>query len=353
VLARSEPGTSDARGLSMFLVEKDETVHIRRIEHKLGIRTSPTCEIQYNNTPAQLIGKRRFGLIRYAMGLMNGARLAVSAQALGIAEAAYREAYRYATDREQFRQPIKDIPAVSRMLLSMRGEIEAARALIYETGRWVDLYKAYNQRAEEEKLDKETKQRQKLASNLADTLTPLAKYFATEMGNRVCYQAMQVHGGVGYMREFNVERHYRDVRITNIYEGTSQLQIVAVIGKLLGHALDDLLDEWAGLDYGPELEALRSQLQEANEQFKRATDHLREYERDVIDYFAAELADMAVYVVNAWLMLQDARLSERKKAMAKVYIYEVLPKIHRSAEAIQVADATPLDARGLVLASQF
>jgi alkylation response protein AidB-like acyl-CoA dehydrogenase len=353
VLARSEEGSSDARGLSMFLVEKDETVHIRRLEHKLGIRTSPTCEIQYNNTPAQLIGKRRFGLIRYAMGLMNGARLAVSAQALGIAEAAYREAYRYAHEREQFRQPIRDIPAVSRMLLSMRGEIEAARSLIYETGRWVDLLKAYNQRAEDEKLDKAAKQRQKQAANLADTLTPLTKYFATEMGNRVCYQAMQIHGGVGYMREFSVERHFRDVRITNIYEGTSQLQIVAAIGKLMGHALDDLLDEWAALDYGPELESLKSQLADANEQFKRATDHLKENEREVVDYYAADLADMAVYVLNSWLMLQDARQSERKKAMAEVYIEDHLPKIHRAAEAIQTANVTPLEARDLVLTSPF
>jgi alkylation response protein AidB-like acyl-CoA dehydrogenase len=353
VLARSEEGTTDARGLSMFLVEKDETVHIRRIEHKMGIRTSPTCEIQYNHTPAELIGKRRFGLIRYAMGLMNGARLAVSAQALGIAEAAYREAYRYAHEREQFKKQIHGIPAVSRMLLSMRGEIEAARALIYETGRWVDLLKAYNQRAEEEKPDKETRQRQKQAASLADTLTPLAKYYATEMGNRVCYQAMQVHGGVGYMREFNVERHYRDVRITNIYEGTSQLQIVAAIGKLLGHTLDDLLDEWAGLDYGPELTPLKAQLQEANEQFKRATDHLKENEREMIDYYAADLADMAVYVVNCWLMLQDARLSNRKKAIAKVYIADYLPQIHRAAEAIQVADVTPLEAREAILTSPF
>ena len=144
LLARSEAGSSDARGLSLFLVERDETMHIRRIENKLGIHSSPTCEIQYNNTPAELVGKRRFGLMRYAMALMNGARLAVGAQALGIAEAAYRESYQYAQERCQFNQPIANLPAVARLLLSMRGEIEAARALIYETGRWVDLAKAYD-----------------------------------------------------------------------------------------------------------------------------------------------------------------------------------------------------------------
>jgi alkylation response protein AidB-like acyl-CoA dehydrogenase len=353
VLARSEEGSTDARGLSMFFVEKDETVQIRRIEHKLGIRTSPTCEIQYNNTPAELIGKRRFGLIRYAMALMNGARLAVSAQALGIAEAAYREAYRYAHERAQFKKSIKDIPPVSRMLLSMRGEIEAARALIYETGRWVDLLKAYDHAAEDGKLDKEAKRRRKQVASLADAMTPLVKYFSTEMGNRVCYQAMQIHGGVGYMKEFNVERHSRDVRITNIYEGTSQLQIVAATGRLMGHALDDLLDEWAGLDYGPELESLQGQLKEANEQFKRATDHLKENDRDVIDYYASDLADMSVYILNSWLLLQDARQSERKKAVAEVYIADHLPQIHRAAETIQLADAMPLEARELVLADSF
>jgi alkylation response protein AidB-like acyl-CoA dehydrogenase len=351
VLARSEEGTSDARGLSMFFVERDETVTIRRIEHKLGIRTSPTCEIQYNNTPAKLIGKRRFGLTRYAMALMNGARLAVSAQALGIAEAAYRESYRYAYEREQFNKKIGDIPAVARMLLSMRADIEAARALIYETGRWVDLNKVYESHlAEAGSKDPAAKQRLKQTASLADTMTPLAKYFSTEMGNRVCYLAMQIHGGVGYMKEFNVERHYRDVRITNIYEGTSQLQVVAAIGKLLGHALNELLDEWAGQDYGPELAGLKAQLVKANDQFKRSTDHLKEHERDVIDYYAADLTDMAVYLLNSWLLLRSGLASERKQAVAQVYIADHLPKIHCAAEAIQAADATPLQLRAAVLA---
>jgi alkylation response protein AidB-like acyl-CoA dehydrogenase len=354
VLARSEEGTKDARGLSLFLVERDETVHIRRIENKIGIHTSPTCEIQYNDTPAELIGKRRFGLIRYAMGLMNGARLAVSAQALGIAEAAYREAHRYAEERVQFNRAIRDIPAVSRMLLSMRGEIEATRALIYETGRWVDLLKAYDHHlATSDKKDKATRQRLKQVTAVADALTPLVKYYATEMGNRVCYQAMQVHGGVGYMREFNVERHYRDIRITNIYEGTSQLQIVASIGKLLGGTLNELLDQWAALDYGPELASLKAQVQEATGLFKQAAAHLREHEREIIDYYASDLTDMAVYVINSWLMLQDARLSEKKRSMARVYIAEHLPQVHSAGEAIHAADLTPLEAREEILASPF
>lgn len=356
VLARSEEGTTDARGLSFFLVEKDETVQIRRIENKIGIHASPTCEIQFNNTPAELIGKRRFGLIRYAMALMNGARLAVAAQALGIAEAAYREAHRYAHVRVQFDQPIRSIPAVSRMLLSMRGEIEAARALVYEAAHWVDLEKAYERRiAESEKPDPADRRRLKQAAKLAEVLTPLTKYYVTEMGNRVCFQAMQVHGGVGYMRDFNVERHYRDIRVTNIYEGTSQLQIVAAIGKLLGHALDDLLDDWAAQDYGPELAPLKSQVAEATALFKRSTDHMKECDREVIDYYASDLTDMGVTVVNSWLMLQDARLSPkgRKGAMARVYIAEHLPLMRSAAAAIQAADPTPLQVRDAILDGPF
>jgi alkylation response protein AidB-like acyl-CoA dehydrogenase len=354
VLARSEEGSTDARGLSFFLVERDETVQIRRIENKVGLHASPTCEIQYNNTPAELIGKRRFGLIRYAMALMNGARLAVAAQAVGIAEAAYREAHRYAHARAQFDQAIHGIPAVSRMLLSMRSEIEAARALIYEAARWVDLEKAYERRiAESEKPDPADRRRRKQVGKIAEALTPLVKYYATEMGNRVCFTAVQVHGGVGYMREFNVERHYRDIRVTNIYEGTSQLQIVAAIGKLMGHALDPLLDEWAAQDYGSELALLKKQVEDATSLFNRCIDHLKECERDVIDYYASDLTDIGVIVINSWLVLKDARQSARKRALAQVYIVEHLPKVRSAAAAIQAADPTPLRVRAEVLASPF
>jgi hypothetical protein len=310
--------------------------------------------VQYNQTPAELLGKRRYGLMRYAMALMNGARLAVGAQAVGIAEAAYREAYRYASERRQFNQPIRDLPAVSRMLLSMRGEIEATRALICETGRWVDRLKTYEQLTEESTTpDPSLRQKQKQASSLAETLTPLTKYYASEMGNRVCNLAIQIHGGVGYMREFNVERHYRDIRVTNIYEGTSQLQIVAAIGKLLGHALDAILDEWAALDYGTELAVLKAQLIEETALFKQATDVLKEKERDIIDYFASDLVDMAVYLVNSWLMLQDARVSERKRDLARLYIAEHLQHVHNARQAILSADITPLQMRSSILTSTF
>jgi alkylation response protein AidB-like acyl-CoA dehydrogenase len=353
VLARSEEGSADARGLSMFAVEADETVRVRRIEQKMGLHSSPTCEIQFCNTPAQLVGKRRFGLIRYAMAMMNGARIAVAAQALGIAEAAYREAYRYAQKRVQFGQPIVEIPAVYRMLLSMRGEIEATRALVYEAGRWVDLKKAYERLKARGELTPEGRRRLKQAGRLADVLTPLAKYFATEMGNRVCYQAMQIHGGTGYMREFEVERLYRDVRVTNIYEGTSQLQIVAATGGLLGHSLDDLLDAWAAEDYGDDLADLKSQVVEATALLSRCVDHLREQERVIIDYYAADLADVACCVVNCWLTLQDGRATDRKREMARVYITETMPKIRGRVAALQAMDPAPVQAREFLLANEF
>jgi 3-(methylthio)propanoyl-CoA dehydrogenase len=361
VLARSEEGSKDARGLSMFLVERDKTVRLRRIENKLGIHSSPTCEIQYKDTPAILVGKRRFGLMRCAMSLMNGARLAVASQAVGISEAAFREARQYASERAQFGKTIGDLPAVARMLASMRGEIEAARALIFETAGWVDRLKACEQRQEElEKAgapsDPALIAKKKQASNLADILTPLSKYYATEMGNRVCYKGMQVHGGVGYMREFNAERHYRDVRITNIYEGTSQLQVVAALGKMVGRGLDVLLDAWAALPTPAGLEGTRASLDEATASFKQACDKLHAAERDAADFLGADLMDMAAAVVNCWLFLRDAASAavpearERKTAMARAYAAEHLPKAMASGRIVLAGDLAAIEAKESILA---
>ncbi len=351
VLARSEEGSTDARGLSLFLVETDESVQIRRIENKMGLRASPTCEIQFNHTPAELIGKRRFGLIRYAMGMMNGARLAVSAQAVGIAEAAYREAAKYAEKRVQFDRTIGELPPVYRMLLSMRGEIEAARSMVYETSRWVDLERAYEKKKDSGEFSSDDRKRLKQVGRLTSVLTPLVKYYATEMGNRVCFQALQVHGGAGYMREFEVERHFRDIRVTNIYEGTSQLQVVAATGGLLGHALDGLLNDWAAQDYGPELASLKKQVEEGTALLNRSIDHLRELDdRALIDYYAVDLVDMAAYVVNGWLTLQDARLEERKRELARVYVAEAMPQIRARVARLQAVDPAILQAKEVVLA---
>ncbi len=351
VLARSEEGSTDARGLSLFEIEADESVRIRRIENKMGLHASPTCEMEFCDTPARLVGKRRYGLIRYAMAMMNGARMGVAAQAVGIAEAAYREAYQYARKRVQFGQSIDGIPAVYRMLLSMRGEIEATRAFVYEAGYWVDIKKAYDHLKARGELDAEVRKRLKQAERLANVLTPLAKYHATEMVNRVCYQAMQVHGGTGYMREFNIERLYRDARVTSIYEGTSQLQVVAATGPLMGHALDDLLDEWAGQDYGPELEGLKRQVNETTALLKRTIDHMKEADdRALIDYYASDLSDLSVDVLTSWLVLRDAREGERKKELARVYIGETLPKARGRVAILQALEPAPVQVRESVLA---
>jgi alkylation response protein AidB-like acyl-CoA dehydrogenase len=351
VLARSEEGSTDGRGLSLFLVERDDTVKIRRLENKMGLHASPTCELQYNGTPAELIGKRRFGLLRYAMALMNGARLAVAAQALGIAEAAYREAYRYSGERIQFGKPIRQLVPVARMLISMRCELEAARALLAETGTWVDRLKAYEHTAAEGTAPDADAGRARLkeASTLAETLTPIAKYYTTEMGNRVCYLAMQVHGGVGYMREFQIERLVRDVRVTNIYEGTSQLQVVAAISKLLGRSLDPLLAQWQAMPVGADLDREKEQLAEATALYQKAIDHLKSQDRSVIDYYASDLVDMAAWIICSWLILRDAGVLERKKDLARAYLADVLPKIKVNGAIVLASSAAAFGTKSSLL----
>jgi hypothetical protein len=352
VLARSEAGSTDARGLSMFVVEKDDSVKIRRIENKMGIHSSPTCEIQYNDTPAILLGKRRFGLMRYSMNLMNGARLAVAAQALGIAEAAYREADDYSRERIQFGKPIRVLPAVGRLLLSMRADLEATRALLAETATWVDLWKVYEKAVGDgTEVDPATRARLKQCQTVAETLTPMVKYCSTEMGNRVCYQSMQVHGGVGYMREFNIERLFRDVRITNIYEGTSQLQVVAAIGKLLNRTLDPLLAEWAAAEYPEDMAAEKATLVELTGVYQRAVDALKaQPERDRVDYYACDLVDQAVWLVCSWLLLRDTNALESKKSIARAYIASIAPRLRGAAETVVASNSTPLDAISALLA---
>ena len=352
VLARSEEGSRDGRGLSLFLVERDESVKIRRIENKMGLHASPTCELQYSNTPAELIGKRRFGLLRYSMALMNGARLAVAAQALGIAEAAYREAYRYSGERIQFGKPIRELLPVARMLIAMRGEIEATRALLGETGRWVDLLKVCERATAEGTVQDAgaARDRLKTASTLAETLTPIVKYYSTEMGNRVCFQAVQIHGGVGYMREFNVERLMRDMRVTNIYEGTSQLQVVAAIGKLLGHSLDPLLNVWMDIAADSDLAEEKAALEEATDLYQKAVDHLKGQDRAVIDFYASDLVDMAGWMICSWLLLRDAGILPRKKDLFRAYLADVLPKIRVAGAVVLESSITILRTKDSLLA---
>ncbi len=315
VLARSESGTSDGRGLSMFVCQKDETINIDRIEEKLGIHGSPTCEMTFTNTPAYLVGKRKFGLIKYIMSLMNGARIAVAAQALGISEAAYNLAKEYAETRIQFGKPILEIPAVYKLLADMRLNIEAGRLLLYETGKVVDKLKANTKNPEAARA--ETKHLERLAA----LLTPFSKLFNAEIANNTAYNGIQVMGGNGYMKDYDMERYYRDARITNIYEGTTQLQIVAAIGGILSGVLDKEIVKFFDQELPLELEGLVEKLQSSVAEFNEAVGKIREQkDREYVEFISDTVVKMAVDIFIATLFIDSAKKDERKAKLAKTWI---------------------------------
>lgn len=322
VLARSEEDTFDARGLSYFVYDKKwGGVTVRRIENKLGIHGSPTCELVFRNAPAKLVGERRLGLIRYVMSLMNGARLGVGAQSVGISEAAYREALKYANEREQFKKKIIEFPAVYEMLGVMKAKLQASRAILYETARCVDIYKALNALVTpERKLTPDERKEAKLYSKYADMLTPLLKMTASEFCNQNAYDAIQVHGGSGYMKEYPVERIYRDARITTIYEGTSQLQTVAAIRYVTNGSYLEMIKgfEVAEVTVSPEVEAaypgaaqklqaVKAKLVELTAQYEQAVNLVKDKEEEYIDFQARKLCEMAAYLIESYLLLRDSQ----------------------------------------------
>jgi len=340
VLARSEPGTKDGRGLSMFVCYGKDGVIVRRIENKLGIHGSPTCELQFNDTPAQLVGKRKFGLIKYVMDLMNGARLGVSAQALGISQAAYEEALRYAKAREQFGKSIYNIPVVANLLIDMRVTLESDRSLMYAACHWVDLRDKLEERVEQ--LKEEGKDasaanaRLKEATRIAALLTPMAKYVLSENANKITYDALQIHGGTGYMKEFNVERLSRDARITNIYEGTSQLQIIAAIGGVI----NDIFADWIGAHEQQEipgnLESLADELKAMRVLFLDAQKFVTDNsDRQFQSVAAKELVEIYSYLYTGWLLMDEARENSRKLFIARRYILGAAAKARRNVEVIK------------------
>ena len=340
VLARSEPGTRDGRGLSMFVCYGKDGVKVRRIENKLGIHGSPTTELQFNDVPAQLVGKRRFGLIKYVLDLMNGARLAVSAQALGISQAAYEEALKYAREREQFGKTIYEIPAVSNMLIDMRVRLESDRTLLYATSQWVDLRDRLEEKIEKLKAEgkdtAETRARFKEAAKISDLLTPMTKYFLTENANKITYDALQIHGGTGYMKEFNVERLARDARITNIYEGTTQLQVVAAIGGVINDILRRFFDERKQKQYKGVLEQLADHLKEMRELFLESLKYVEDKDDKYFqDVAARELVEMYGYTYVGYLLLDEAEKNTRKVFIAKRYILDALATCRKHAAAIR------------------
>ncbi|MFB0516419.1 MAG: acyl-CoA dehydrogenase family protein [Candidatus Neomarinimicrobiota bacterium] len=340
VLARSEPGTRDARGLSLFVCYGDDSVKVRRIENKFGIRGSPTCELQFNNTPAQLIGKRKFGLIKYVMDLMNGARLGVAAQALGISQAAYEEALKYAQAREQFGKKIYHIPVVTNMLIDMRVTLESNRSLLYATARWVDLRDKLEEQIsrlkEEGKPIEEQNLRFREASRIAALLTPIAKYVLSESANQICYDALQIHGGAGYMKEFGIERLVRDARITNIYEGTSQMQIVAATGGVINDILAEHFNQKEEHAYKGALIKLTDCLKEIRQIFHESLRYvLDKQDKYFQDVAAKELVEIYSYIYIGYLLLDEAELSSRKVFIANRYIVSALARARTHAEAIK------------------
>jgi hypothetical protein len=356
VLARSEPEISDGRGLSLYLVERGPWVKVRRLEDKLGIHGSPTCELFFNDAPAKLIGERQRGLITYVMSLMNGARIGIAAQSLGIAEAAFRVARDYASTRKQFGVVIEKLPAVRDVLIDMKIAIEAGRALLYETSCVVDQNIACEKRKElnpptdKEQL-KQLREQSRRLDRLASMLTPMSKYYCSEMSNRVAYDSIQVLGGSGYMRDYACERHARDARITTIYEGTSQLQIVAAVRGVCSGTAEKFLAELVGKEYDPQLKDLLAKLSAGTEQLKDAIAFVKANGNEYMDLYGRALVDIAIDLINGYLFCGQASakvdmrlagdsssMKERKAEIARRFITKNASKITALAELIKIGD---------------
>ena len=324
VLARSEEGSTDARGLSMFVYDKrNGGVDVRRIENKMGIKGSPTCELVYKNAKAELVGSRRLGLIKYVMSLMNGARLGIISQSVGLCEAAYREAYDYATSRRQFGKAIIEFPAVYEMIANIRAKTDASRAILYETARFVDMYKALEDISKERKLTPDERKEMKHYSRLADAFTPLGKGMTSEFANQTTYDAVQVHGGSGFMKDYTCERLYRDARITNIYEGTTQLQIVAAIRHVTTGTYLKRIKEYEEMPLAPELEALRKRLTKMTKMYEKLVEIVTEpKDPEFLDFNSRRLVETAGHIIMGYLLLISANEeSDLYRRSAEVYIH--------------------------------
>lgn len=322
VLARSEEGTTDGRGLSMFIYDKrDGGVNVRRIEHKLGIHGSPTCELVYKNAKAELCGERKLGLIKYVMALMNGARLGIAAQSVGISQAAYNEGLAYARDREQFGKAIIDFPAVYDMLALMKAKLDAGRALLYQCARYVDIYKALDDIARERKLDADERKEQKTYAKLADSLTPLAKGMNSEYCNQNTFDALQIHGGSGFMMDYPIQRYYRDARITNIYEGTTQLQVVAAIRYVTNGSYLAQMRDYEAAEVSAALQPLQARAKAMADKYEEAVARVKEAaDQSFHDICARHLVEMAADVIMLHLLLHNATAApELFEKSARVY----------------------------------
>ncbi len=347
VLARSEEGTRDGRGLSMFIYDKRQGgVTVRHIEHKLGIHGSPTCELVYKNAKAELCGDRKLGLIKYVMSLMNGARLGIAAQSTGVSQAAYNEALAYARDRKQFDKAIIEFPAVYEMLARMKAKLDAGRSILYMTSRYVDIYKALNDISRERKLTPEERQEQKKYTRLADAFTPLGKGMTSEYANQNTYDCIQIHGGSGFIMEYKAQRLYRDARILSIYEGTTQLQVVAAIRYVTNGTYLEILREFEQEQVIDELKPLQERIVEMTNKFEAATNLVKEAgNQELLDILARSLYEMAAVNVMANLLLLDAsRAPELFANSAKVYVNLVESEVEKHFKFINSFKAEDLEA---------
>lgn len=349
VLARSEEGTKDGRGLSMFIYDKrNGGVTVRRIENKMGIKGSPTCELVYKNAPAELCGSRRMGLIKYVMALMNGARLGIAAQSVGVSELAWREALQYAKDRRQFGKAIIEFPAVAEMLSVMKAKLDASRSLLYECARYVDLYKVYEDIARERKLTPEERAEMKEYTRLADALTPIAKGLGSEYCNQNAYDCIQIHGGSGFMKDYACERIYRDARITSIYEGTTQLQVVAAIRHVTTGTYASLLESYAAKGFPGNLAPIADRLAELTKSYTAAVEKVAAVGNQAyLDFMARRLVEMAGYLVMAYLVLLDAKTNEAFCDSAVVYSNLIASEVAKHVEFIDSFNPEQLAAYGI------
>ena len=346
VLARSEEGTKDGRGLSMFIYDKrDGGVTVRHIEHKLGIHGSPTCELVYKNAKAELCGNTRLGLIKYVMALMNGARLGIAAQSVGVEQEAYNEGLAYAKERAQFGEKIINFPAVYDMLSRMKAKLDAGRSLLYCCARYVDIYKALEDIARDTKLTPEERQEMKKYTRLADAFTPLAKGMNSEYANQNAYDAISIHGGSGFIMEYKCQRLFRDARIFSIYEGTTQLQVVAAIRYITNGTYLNIIKEMLESEVSDDLKALKARVAKLADLYEAAINKVKEAnDQAVHDFLARRLYNMTGDIVMSLLILDDAtKAPELFAKSANVYVRMAEEEVLGHSAYIQNFQAEDLD----------
>jgi len=327
----------------MFVYDRNHmAVKVRRIENKLGIKGSPTCELVFTNAPAELVGDRKMGLIKYVMSLMNAARLGIGAQSTGLSEAAYREALKYARERQQFGKAIIEFPAIRELLANMKAKLQGSRAMLYETTRFVEIYKDLTHISHDRKLTPEERAEMKAYTRLADAFTPMLKLMSSEYCNSLAYDAIQIFGGSGYMKDYPIERIYRDARITNIYEGTSQLQVVAAIRHVTTGTYLAQIKEYEAQTY--EQKHLHEKLVALREEYEQSVQKVVSAENnEFIDFHARRMVEMAAHIIISYLLMRQAGEVEDYRNSAELYVKYAEAQNSAAARYIESSTLADLD----------